>query len=82
MPICKYTDFKRKFSQLLKLLEFKKTFPITYISSIHTAQGSTIDNIFIGESNLIESRYKKKMDLYSHLYTALSRAKECIYIVE
>ena len=79
---CSYKDYKTKYSPILKLFDFEKIFPITYVNSIQTFQGSSVDNVFVGEYNLKEARHLSGIGIFTHLYTALSRAKKRIFIVE
>jgi len=82
MESCSYKDYKSTYGPILKTLDFKKIFPISYVCSIQTFQGSTIENVFVGEYNLKEAKHLSSMGFFTNLYTALSRAKKRIYIVE
>ena len=79
---CSYKDFKTKFNPIMKLFDFRQIFPISYVNSIQTMQGSSVDNVFIGEYNLKEATHLTGIGLFTHLYTALTRAKKRIFIVE
>ena len=82
MESCCYKDYKTIYGPILKTLDFKKIFPISYVCSIQTFQGSTIENVFVGEYNLKGAKHLSSMGFFTNLYTALSRAKKRIYIVE
>jgi len=79
---CSYKDNVSTINPILKMFDFKKIFPINYVNSIQTFQGSSVDNVFIGEYNLRDAQHLTNIGLYTHLYTALSRAKKRIIIVE
>lgn len=53
-----------------------------YTSTIHSAQGSTYDNVYIDLSDIIKGRGVTKEDKNKLLYVAISRAKNKIYFTE
>ncbi len=53
-----------------------------YCSTVHKAQGSSIDNVFVVVDDLMKKPYKAKGDIRPKLlYTAFSRAKTKLYLV-
>ena len=53
-----------------------------YSSTIHSAQGSTYDNVYIDLNDIIKGRGATKETKNKLLYVAISRAKNKIYFVE
>lgn len=50
-----------------------------YASTVHSAQGSTYENVFIDIKNIYN--IAKRSDLMRLMYVAISRAKEKVYII-
>lgn len=53
-----------------------------YSSTIHSAQGSTYDNVYIDLNDIVKGRGATKETKNKLLYVAISRAKNKIYFVE
>ena len=78
---CSYAKYKEKYLNILKLFDFQHIFPVTYVNSIQTSQGSTIDTVFVSKLNIFSAKNLSSMQMFSQLYTAMTRAKREIYIV-
>lgn len=71
-------DFTKYFQIKEKIIDPR----FYYTSTIHSAQGSTYDNVYIDLSDIIKGRGVTKEDKNKLLYVAISRAKNKIYFTE
>lgn len=76
--------YKSDESSILEALtNFDDAFETSYVGSSHTAQGNSIKQVIVEESNILENvPFVNIRDILSSLYTSLTRASNKLYILK
>ena len=81
VPVMKYREYKDLRLRNTLSLFASNVFALSYVGSAHTAQGNSIDNVFVGEYNIRNQKVLSREEIFSSLYTCMTRTKKKMFII-